>query len=325
VRIDRGLLPALVLGLAASGAAAERSHLVIVVGLGGEPQYTEAFRGLAVAMVGAAEKKLGIDSADIAYLGEKAEELGIAVYRGRSTRENVQKVLLGIARRAGPDDLVFILLIGHGSARADESRFNLPGPDMGAADFVPLLDALAAQRVVFVNTASASGDFVKVLGGERRTVVTATRSALERNETAFARYFVEAFAGDGADADKDERVSVQEAFDYARREVERSYEKSRRLLTEHAVLGDAEGRARGLFLGAGQEEGGGDTADSQLAALRGERRDAEKKLEALRAQKATMEAAAYQEELERLLLELALKDEAIRQRQGEAKTREATR
>ena len=313
------VLSTLVFGLAASATAAERSHLVIVVGLGGEPQYTEAFRALAVSMVGAAEKKLGIDPADIAYLGEKPEEPGIAVYRGRSTRENVQKTLLGLARQAGPDDLVFILLIGHGSAQTDESRFNLPGPDMGASDFAPLLKALAVQKVVFVNTASASGDFVKVLGGERRTIVTATKSALERNETAFARYFVEAFTGDGADADKDERVSVQEAFEYARREVERSYEKSRRLLTEHAVLDDAGGRARGLFLGAGEEAEGEGAADPTLAALREERRGVEAKLEDLRAQKASMPAAAYQDELEKLLLELALKDEAIRQRQTEAK------
>jgi hypothetical protein len=320
VRIGRPLLPALVLGLAVSAAAAERSHLVIVVGLGGEPQYTETFRALAVSMVGAAEKKLGIDPADIVYLGEKPEEPGVAVYRGRSTRENVQKALLGLSRRAGADDLVFILLIGHGSAQTDESRFNLPGPDMGASDFVPLLQALAAQRVVFVNTASASGDFVKVLGGERRTIVTATKSALERNETAFARYFVEAFAADGADADKDERVSVQEAFDYARREVERSYDKSRRLLTEHAVLDDAGGRARGLFLGAGQDgDGGSGLGDPNLVALREERRSVETRLDTLRARKASMPAPAYQEELEKLLLDLALKDEAIRQRQAEAK------
>jgi hypothetical protein len=320
VRIGRGLVPALVLASAASAVAAERSHLLIVVGLGGEPQYTEAFRSLAVSMVGAAEKKLGIDPADIVYLGEKPEEPGIAVYRGRSTRENVQKAVLGLARRAGPDDLVFILLIGHGSAQADESRFNLPGPDMGASDFLPLVQALAAQRVVFVNTASASGDFVKVLGGERRTIVTATKSALERNETAFARYFVEAFTGDGADADKDERVSVQEAFEYARREVERSYDKNRRLLTEHAVLDDTGGRAHGLFLGGGQEgDGDAGTADPKLAALRAERREVERKLDALRGQKSVMPAAAYQEELETLLLELALKDEAIRKGQAEAK------
>jgi hypothetical protein len=314
------LLAALLVVPAGSAAAAEKSHLAIIVGLGGEKKYTEDFHQMAVSMIGAAEKKLGIDPADIVYLGEKPAEPGTAVYAGRSTRENVQKALLGLARRARPDDVVFILLIGHGSFQTGESRFNLPGPDMSASDFAPLLDAFGLQKVVFVNTASASGDFAKVLGGERRTIVTATRSPLERNETAFPRYFVEAFTGDGADADKDQRVSVQEAFEYARREVERSYEKGQRLLTEHAVLADSGGLARSVFLGPGSEEtSGSEATDPGLRELREERRGVERRLDALRTRKDGTPPAEYQQEIEKLLLELALKDEAIRQRQSEAR------
>lgn len=290
----------------ARGAAAEQSHLVIIVGLGGEKKYSDAFRAMAVSMVGAAEKKLGLDPAHIVSLGEK-----------ESTRESVQKALREVSSRAAPGDLVFILLIGHGSFQQGESRFNLRGPDMTAADFVPLLDALAAQRVVFVNTASASGDFVKTLMGKNRTIVTATKSAQERNETTFARHFVDAFASGGADADKDQRVSVLEAFEYARREVQRFYEKERRLLTEHAVLEDGrEGAlARTVFLGAGDGEAQtADAGDPELLALRQERRDVERRLDALKARKETMAAASYEEELEKLLLELARKDAEARRR-----------
>ena len=49
---------------------------------------------------------------------------------------------------------------------------------------------------------------------------------------------VAAFADEGADTDKDERVSLLEAFDYARLEVARVYESDNRLLTEHALLDD---------------------------------------------------------------------------------------
>jgi len=290
-------------------AAAEQSHLVIIVGLGGEKKYSEAFRAMAVSMVGAAEKKLGMDPAHIVSLGEN-----------ESTRESVQKAFREVTFRAAPGDLVFILLIGHGSFQQGESRFNLRGPDMTAADFVPLLDALASRTVVFVNTASASGDFVKALMGRDRTIVTATKSAQERNETAFARHFVDAFATGGADADKDERVSVLEAFDYARREVQRFYEKERRLLTEHAVLEDGrEGAlARTVFLGSGDgETQSADAGDPKLAALRQERRDVERRLDTLKARKETTAAAPYEEELEKLLLELALKEAEIRGREAE--------
>jgi hypothetical protein len=306
----------LVLGLAA-GARAEESHLVIVAGLGGEKKYTDAFHGMAVALVGAAEKKLGIDPAHIAYLGEKPADPSLPVYRGRATREAVGRTLAEVARRASPGDLVFILLIGHGAAQAGASRFNLAGPDMGAADFAPLLDALSAQTVVFVNAASASGDFVPALAGKNRAVVTATKSAMERNQTVFAEHFVDAFTGEGADADKDQRVSLLEAFTYARREVERFYEKERRLLTEHAVLEDGrEGAlARTVFLGTGGEVlTAAEAGDPELSGLRQERREVERRIEALRGQKAALPASAYEAQLEGLLLELALKDEAIRRR-----------
>jgi hypothetical protein len=319
--------PAVLIGLclaagigAVSTAAAEQSHLVIVVGLGGEKKYSDAFHQMAVSMVGAAEKKLGLGVGNIVYLGEKTADPAVAVYGGRATRESVQKALAGVARRAAPGDLVFVLLIGHGSAQTAESRFNLAGPDMSAADFLPLLDALAAQAVVLVNAASASGDFTAALAGKGRTIVTATKSALERNQTVFAKHFVDAFTGEGADADKDQRVSLLEAFEYARREVARFYEKDRRLLTEHAVLADgADGAvARSIFLGAGAEGGEGragtETDDPALPTLLQERRDVERRLEALRAGKATAAPEEYEKRLEALLLELALKDEAIRKR-----------
>jgi hypothetical protein len=304
-----------------AAAAAEQTHLVIVVGLGGEKKLSDAFHQTALSMVSAAEKKMGVDPARIAYLGEKPADPAVPVYRGRATREAVQKTLADVARQAAPGDLVFVLLIGHGSAQEGESRFNLSGPDMTAADFRPLLDALTAARVVLVNSASAGGDFVKVLAGRGRAIVSATKSSMERNQTVFARHFVDAFAGEGADADKDQRVSLQEAFDYARREVQRYYEKERRLLTEHAVIDDqAEGAlARTVFLGTGGEPLVAEAVDPGLAELRRERGEIERKLEALRTRKATLAAAQYEAQLEGLLVELALKDEAIRRLATERK------
>ena len=332
--LRRALLCAVALSASwARPVAADESHLVIVVGLGGEPKYTEAFHELAVRMIQAAEKKMGVAAANIAYLGEKATYPGLAVYKGRASREAVQKVLGEIAQTAGPGDLVFILLIGHGGSQAGESRFNLPGPDMTAADFAPLLAALGRQEVVFVNTASASGDFVKALSAKGRTIVTATKSAMERNQTEFPSYFVQAFTEDGADADKDQRVSVLEAFTYARREVERFYEKGHLLATEHAVLddnGDGTGSsvpdpatgdgamARRVFLGGGEStaDGAAASADPRVAELRRQRRAIEEKIGALKARKDAMETVQYEDELEKLLVELARSEAALRQKEG---------
>jgi Peptidase C13 family len=291
-----------------SGAAA--SFLLIVVGLGGEPKFTDAFHELATSMAAAAQQRLALPAANVVYLGEKTPL--------RSTRESVQRAFEDLGRRSQPCDLVFVLLIGHGSFQSGEARFNLPGPDMSAADFAPLLAPLASRKVVFVNTASASGDFVKALAGPDRTIVTATKSAFERNETEFAQYFVDAFTKDGADTDKDQRVSVLEAFEYAKREVQRAYEKNQRLLTEHAVLDDhADGAAaRTLFLGSTGTAAARVSDDPELAELRRQRRDLEAKIDALKARKDAMAAARYDQELEALLVELALKDAAIRAREA---------
>ena len=101
--------------------------------------------------------------------------------RPESRRRPRSRVHLRISRRAQPRrDVVFVVLIGHGTFDGQVAKFNLPGPDMTAADFAPLLKSLKAKQVVFVNTASASGPFIAELSGPGRTVVTATRSGAER-------------------------------------------------------------------------------------------------------------------------------------------------
>src|SRR5690606_20264372 len=118
-------------------------------------------------------------------------------------KAEIERVVRELAGRAGPTDRVLLLLIGHGASDGQGARINLSGPDLSASDLAGLLDLFPTQRVAVVNAASASGDFQDPLAGKNRAIVTATRSGLQANETVFAGYFVESFAGDGADVDKD--------------------------------------------------------------------------------------------------------------------------
>ncbi len=324
----------LALLLAASPAQAQDSHLIVISGLSGEPRYADRFHEWAVSLTDAALERWGLPRSNVIYLAEKVERDPERI-AARSTRENVQRTLAELAERAGPADRVFIILIGHGSTLDGVARFNLPGPDMSAADFAASLEALPNRSLVFVNAASASGDFIPALSGADRTVITATKSGYERNETIFAGYFVEAFVEDGADIDKDGRVSVLEAFNYARREVARAYEGEGLLLTEHALLDDdgdgqgtgepgadtSDGRlASGLFLGAGVELTASEsTSDPRLAALYRERQELESRVAALRGRKAELGAEQYEAQLEALLVELALKTRAIRELEESSK------
>ena len=174
------MMCALVL-VSAFPASAQETYLLIVTGIGGEPKYSDSFHEWASSLQTAAEKRGGLPRANITYLGEKERE-GARI-DGRSTREGVEQALSRIAAKTRPGDLVAIVLFGHGSALSGESRFSLPGPDMAASDFARLLLPLSAQRVVFVNASSASGDFQKPLQAKNRIVVTATKSGMERNES----------------------------------------------------------------------------------------------------------------------------------------------
>lgn len=315
--------------LSAAPAVGQQSHLIVVSGLSGEPKYADAFYDWATTLIDAARERWGVPEANIVYLAEKTERDPGRI-SGRSTRENVERAVRDVAARAEADDQVFIVLIGHGSTRDGQSRFNLPGPDMRAADFADLLDAFPTQTIFFVNAASASGEFIPALSGENRAVITATKTRYERNETIFAAFFVEAYAGEGADVDKDQRVSALEAFNYARREVARAYEADGKLLTEHALLDDdgdgegtsepdpqsmSEGRlAMTLFLtGATASLLAAEApSDPRLAALYGERRRLEQQVVELRRRKDEMDPGIYERQLEDLLVELALKTREIR-------------
>ncbi len=303
------------------------THVLVITGLGGDPVYSERFLEWGVAFVDAAGETSAIPAKNITYLAEDAA--AHPRIQGRSTRDNVDEAFTDLAAHSQPGDNIFVVLIGHGSYTNGESRFNLAGPDLTAEDFGLHLDQLTDRRVAFVNLASASGEFVKALSGAERTIVTATRTGRERNETVFGGYFVDAFAGASADLDKDGRVSVWEAFEFARTEVAREYETSNRIATEHPVLddnGDGEGStelvdavdgafARTMFLAPDPTLAAARaTDDPMLRALLEQRVDLERRIEELRALRGQIDQDRYDSDLEELLIELALTNREIQAR-----------
>jgi hypothetical protein len=326
----RPLAASLALSLAVSAPVfAQGSHVLVIVGLGGDHENAERFHRWASAIVDAAKERYGLPQASVVYLGEDPAR-DAARISGRATREAIDAAVTRLASQARPGDLVCIVLIGHGASATGEARFNLPGPDLAAADFARLVGRFGAQQVVFVNTASASGGFVAALSGKGRTIITATRTDGERNQTRYGEFFAEALSTGDADMDKDGRVSMLEAFTWARRRVVESYERDGQLLTEHAVLdddGDGKGsdapgqpggdgavaRTQFLSAGAGQPVPAGD-ADPEIRALVDRRQALEDRIAALKAAKEKTEPAEYASELERLLIDLARTNAAIREK-----------
>jgi len=309
-----------------------RAFLLIIVGLAGDPDHGKTFHAWGNALAESSER-LGVDASRLIYLVDAPAE-GDKKVTGRSTREEVAKALERFAAEAEADDVVFVTLIGHGTAGGGTAKFNMPGPDMGPAEFAPLLAKLKSRQVVFVNTASASGPFVEALSGPGRTIVTATRNGAEQYATLFGGFFVDALSSETADTDKNKRVSVLEAFNFARAEVARAYEREGLLATEHALLddnGDKEGsQTPGVAGKDGKVSPDGKIAgiisfglganalpmDPKVRALYEERLALERRVDQLRILKDSMPPAKYQTELEGLLREILRKRDEIRKLEG---------
>jgi hypothetical protein len=310
------------------------AHLLVIAGVGGAPEYEQAFYDDAMRMAEAARNRDSVPDSAITVLTGRPERDSRRI-AGRSTKIEVERSLARIASAARPGDLVFVLLIGHGSARDGHSYFNLPGPDMSAADFARALKPLSAQRVAMINTASASAEFIPALSAKNRAIVTATSSVLERNATRFARPFIAAYAENEADADKDGRVSLLEAYTYARREVAREYESANQLQSEHAMLDDngdgkgtadpgastADGQLASHFVlrqhaAAASVVAGAAASDPRVAALLHHKDSLGAKIDALRRRKTGMDSTAYEQALEALLLDLATTNQKLRELTG---------
>ncbi len=307
-----------------------QTRLVVISGLGGEPKYKQSFAQWSKALAEAGRSRFGLPETNITWLGEDSVATS-PLYRGRATKLNIERAFDAVARTAGANEQVVIVLIGHGAGEGEDTRISLPGPDVTAADFARLLARFPTQRVAFINLTSGSGDVMRVLAGPRRIIVTATKSAFERNESRFAEHFVTAFASTGADADKDGRISILEAFRFAAAETRRFYETESRLATEHPQLddnGDGVGtatpdsrtgdgaQARRFFLDVSTVAAQAVANNPRLAALYKEQDIRRDEIDSLRKREAQMSAAAYESALEKVVSAFADAAREIRRLEG---------
>lgn len=240
---------------------------------------------------------------------------------GSSRRDDIEQHMLDLQERSSPGDQLSIFLIGHGSGSAtgSEAKLNIVGPDITGTEFAGLLEGFRDQDLIVINTSSASFEFTEQLAAIGRVLISATRSRAERFDPMFAGYFIEALADRKGDRDKNNRVSVLEAFNYARQMVDVWYGDQGRLATEHAVLDD---NGDGMFaLEPGPEAADGrlaeiayfDTLDAgtekqsqEARQMQAEMQGLEREIFLLRSRKADYLEEDYWNRLEALLIELAL-------------------
>jgi len=273
---------------AASTAHAELYYL-IVGGIGGEPKYQEQFDKEVASLASVARKSTG-DARVTVLQGDKA------------TRDALEKSFASLAKKVKAADSLAVFLVGHGSYDGEAYKLNLPGPDIDGDGLAKLLKSVPARQQLVVNATSASGAILEKWAGDGRTLITATKSGMERNATRFADHWAKALADGSADINKNGVITAQEAFDYASREVEDSFKKAGTLATEHPQLkGDAAARFTVARLG-GQAT---PAATPELAALNQEKDRLDDEIEALRGRRTQMANDQYLSELQALLVKLA--------------------
>ena len=304
-----------------SWSRAEDYFTLIVSGASGDPTYVETYDRWRQTLIASLRAQPEFREEHLLVL---ADTPGPGV--GRASRGGVRQAFDQLRARMTDDSIAFIVLFGHGTFDGVDAKFNLVGPDLEADAWRALTDTLPG-RVVFVNTTAASFPFLSRLSGARRVVVTATESSVQRYDTMFPEFFVQAFEDEAADIDRNGRLSILEVFEFASAQVRRWYQRQGRLATERARLddtGDGIGRdaeqsgpdgalAARMHVGAGLELAPGVT-DPTLVPLMTRRRQLEDQVADLKARKAEMEADAYLDALERLLVDLARVSRDIRRR-----------
>jgi hypothetical protein len=231
----------------------------------------------------------------------------------QARRDSVRRELETFAAKLKANDSATVVLIGHGTYDGEEYRFNVPGADITGTELAGLFDKFAAKQQLIVNATSASGATIDLWKHPDRVVITATKSGGERTATRFAQFWVQAVTSDGADVNKDEIVTAAEAFDYTNRQVAASYKSDVALATEHARMAADENVTFTVARLGGSTVSG---ASPEVAALLAQRGQIEQDLAGVKERKATLSQDQYYDELEGVLVKLALLQRQIDAKQG---------
>lgn len=311
-------VPMFLVSASASAQSGQRFAL-LVEGAPGDQPHADLQRRLLATLEAKFRDEYKIDKDHLVVLASTPE-----AGEGKSTAIELKAALSRITPQIKPLDTLFVILLGHGSWDGTDAKFNLVGPDLTANEWAALLKPVEG-KLIFVDTTPSSSPFLKALAGEKRIIITATDSPAQKFDTVFADAFVQALSAPAADLDKDNRISMWEAFAYASRTVRLSYEQKQLMQPEHAVLdddGDGTGRqatgegkdgtlASLTFIDAAIASR---PADPELQQMVQKQEQLVMQLDALKKKKAQMKPDEYQTAWEALIIDLATVSHEVRAR-----------
>jgi hypothetical protein len=291
------------------------SSAIIIQGIAGADEFDAKYSKWATALQTALVQDLGF-----------AKENVILLAGDGSKKAAVEKAFADLKPKVKTQDTFLLFLVGSGNFD-EEYKLSISGQDLKGSEYAKLIDDLAPARSIIVAGTTSGGGIFEKAAARNRIILASSRSGEKEEGTVFYEHFLAGLKGSAADEDKDKKVSVWEAFRYASAGVERHYKEKTILQTEHpelmvAVGGtkvtpatpeqDAPVLARVTSLSADRAV---TVSDPKLQALLNEKKVIDSKIETLRLDKGILPTAEYEDRLEALVLELARKNQQIREQE----------
>lgn len=288
-------------------SASARTYALVVSGLGGTPEYAAAF-AQSSDNVYSGLSSLESDASLITQLDETATRVEIL-----DAIDTQAQRIAAEAESASSEPVFVLVLTGHGNADNNGWRFNVPGEDIVTEDLIAALNSVPAARQLVVLAASASGAALEPLSQLGRVLVTATKSGGEVNAVRFHEYLAEAMQSDVADFDRNEILTIAEAYRFADSRTREYYEQQNLLASEHSRLrGEEADEIAVALLGSLRDA----KDDPEVSSLLDERLVLEQNFKSLKARKPDMAIGDYYVELETLLISIARLQETIDETTG---------
>lgn len=299
-----------------------KKYALIITGAAASDEIRERFWQWSLSLHDTLARDYGYTRDTITLLFDDGPDAQDPNFRvdGSSRREDIESNLARLANELASGDQLSIIMIGHGSSTDSAAKFNIVGPDITGEEFAILLQPLNQQDIVIINSTSSGYEFAADLSARGRVVLSATRSRAERYDPMFMRFFIEALDGQKGDRDKNQRVSILEAYLYASQSVLGWYSDQGRLPTERAVIDDNGDGIFSLEPGTGMSDGGlaeiayldlssagAVKSSAQAQQLYTQMQDLERSIFLLRGQKSNYLEDDYWNRMEALLIELARK------------------
>jgi hypothetical protein len=223
-------------------APAKERHALILCGHPGDAEHVKSFTETIRKLGDGLTKTVGIppERQHILFGADRPKDLPGAT--GPATREAVIAKIAEVRKALRPEDGLWVICLGHCHHDGRQAWWNLPGPDINAAELGKLFADVTCREQVFMMTMSLSGYFVAPLSRRDRVVIAATEADAETNETKFpavlAQFLASGLNAAEHDVDKDGKLTLFDLYVVVAKEIAQSYASAEQLATEHPQIDD---------------------------------------------------------------------------------------